>query len=341
MYTKPRYKLIDVIWWTRFETILFFINASIPTILFVFLDWQWLQIPWTAEALIGTAVAFMIGFQNNAAYGRIWEARKIWGGIVNTTRTWANFTWNLIDHQDQEAYKQLLYRHISWLTSLRYEMRKRKPWETFQIQRVNNKWNKLMFVPEKKSAQDEQLKTLLSNEEYSFIDKKQNRPSMILYKQSSHLKKLKEAGQIDSYSFVKLQSLIEEFLTLQGKSERIKNFPYPRQYATIGYLLTWIFILLLPYALLPKFIEMSQKLDAIHAVGAKHLVWTTIPFVMLVSWTFHTMEKIGRAGENPFEGTANDIPISSIARTLEIEMRQILNEENIPDPFPSSNNVQM
>ena len=189
MDTKPRYKLTDIIWWTRFETLFFFLYASIPTVLFVYLDWQWLQIPWTAEALIGTAVAFMIGFQNNAAYGRIWEARKIWGGIVNTTRTWTNFSWNLIDHKEEnkEHYQQLLYRHISWLTCLRYEMRKTRPWENFQIQRDNKNWNEKMFVPERKYAQEDQLKQLLEESDFNFLKNKSNRPSAILYKQSMHL----------------------------------------------------------------------------------------------------------------------------------------------------------
>lgn len=56
-----------------------------------FFDLHWFKIPWTPIALIGTAVAFVIGFQNNSAYGRIWEARKIWGGIVNTSRTFGMF----------------------------------------------------------------------------------------------------------------------------------------------------------------------------------------------------------------------------------------------------------
>lgn len=73
--------------WTRYETAGFFIYVAIVVAAYVFLDLDWLRIPWTPLALIGTAVAFVIGFQNNAAYGRIWEARKIWGGVVNTSRT--------------------------------------------------------------------------------------------------------------------------------------------------------------------------------------------------------------------------------------------------------------
>ncbi|PTM08378.1 MAG: hypothetical protein DA407_08185, partial [Bacteroidetes bacterium] len=88
MYTKRIYSVRAMFKWTRWETLLFVVIALIPTLLFEIFGLTWLQIPWTPIALVGTALAFVIGFQNNAAYGRIWEARKIWGGIVNTSRTW-------------------------------------------------------------------------------------------------------------------------------------------------------------------------------------------------------------------------------------------------------------
>ncbi|MGB0837374.1 MAG: bestrophin family ion channel [Flavobacteriaceae bacterium] len=94
--------------------------------LYFFLDLQWLRIPWTAIALIGTAVSFVIGFQNNSVYGRIWEARKIWGGIVNTSRTFGIYSQDFIENRSsepiseskiQEQIRILTYRHIAWLTA--------------------------------------------------------------------------------------------------------------------------------------------------------------------------------------------------------------------------------
>ena len=89
MYTKKKYSLRDMILWTRLEIVYFFVIATAVAVLYDVMGLHWLQLPWTPLALIGTAVAFLIGFQNNAAYGRAWEARKIWGGIVNESRTWA------------------------------------------------------------------------------------------------------------------------------------------------------------------------------------------------------------------------------------------------------------
>ncbi len=106
MYTKKVYRVIDMIKWTRYESILFFTIILIIVALYYFLDLEWLKIPWTPLALTGTAVAFVIGFQNNSAYGRIWEARKIWGGIVNTSRTFGMFVQDMVNNEYATEKKQ-------------------------------------------------------------------------------------------------------------------------------------------------------------------------------------------------------------------------------------------
>jgi len=69
--------------------------------------------------------------------------------------------------------------------------------------------------------------------------------------------------------------------------------------------------------------------------------WLTVPFSALVSWIFHTLEKIGEATENPFQGGPNDIPITSLSRTIEIDLREMLDETNLPDPIVAENNILM
>ena len=133
MYTQKVFKAKDMAKWTRYETSLFLIIIVVVVGAYEFFDLGWLKIPWTPLALIGTAVAFVIGFQNNSAYGRIWEARKIWGGIVNTSRTFGMFVQDMLSNEhasvklsDQELrheIKTLTYRHIAWMTALRHAMR--------------------------------------------------------------------------------------------------------------------------------------------------------------------------------------------------------------------------
>ena len=99
MHTKKTYTIFEMARWTRFETLLFLIIITFCVAAYYFFNLIWLRIPWTPLALIGTAVAFVIGFQNNAAYSRIWEARKIWGGIVNTSRTFGVFVQDMVTNE--------------------------------------------------------------------------------------------------------------------------------------------------------------------------------------------------------------------------------------------------
>jgi len=350
MHTKKNYTAFEMAWWTRFETFLFFAIIISWVAVYYFLDLEWLQIPWTPLALIGTAVAFVIGFQNNAAYGRIWEARKIWGGIVNTSRTFGVFVQDMVNNEYakspienselQKEIKTLTYRHIAWMTALRYAMRASKPWETSVHHRTNKEWD--TRPPEHDSTLDKDLKPYISESDYEYIMGKSNKQTALLYLQSHHLRQLKEKGVIWEFSFLELEGVIQEFFTLQGKSERIKNFPYPRHFATLNHFFMWLFILLLPLALVPQFAEIGNEFITKSPLIGKLFVWFSIPFYVIVAWIFHTMERIGRTGENPFEGTANDVPISTIARGIEIDLRENLgeSEKEIPEQFAIKHHTQ-
>ena len=336
--------------WTRFETFLFIILIVACVAIYYFFDLSWLKIPWTPLAFIGTAVAFVIGFQNNAAYGRIWEARKIWGGIVNTSRTFGMSLQDMLtneyaetklsEKEIQQEIKTLTYRHIAWMTALRHAMRMPKPWETTANHRTNQEWG--FKPPEKNSSLDVDLKPYVSDSDFEYVMSKNNKQTALLYLQSHHLRKLKEQGIIWEFSFLHLEGVLEELFTHQGKSERIKNFPYPRQFATLNHFFMWIFVLLLPLAIVPQFAEIGKEFADTHPMISDLFVWFCIPFYVIVAWVFHTMERIGRTGENPFEGTANDVPISTIARGIEIDLRQNLGEatEDIPKQFPMEFNTQ-
>ncbi len=353
MLTKKRYSLKNMIMWTRWETFVLLIYFSIVAILYVVFDFTFLNLPWTPIALIGTAVAFIVGFQNNSAYGRIWEARKIWGGIVNSSRTLGmkvqDFVNNehanlkLSDSNLKEQKRILIYRHIAWMTALRHAMRQTKSWEVMHKEFTNREWLKRIHVPEKIVSLEDDLLHYLSIEEHGYILSKSNKQTAILYLQSKHIRELKDKGLIWEFSFLELENVLEELFTLQGKSERIKNFPYPRQYATLSHLYVRIFIVLIPFGIIPEFAKIGSNLLESFPLLAPYFVWLAIPFGVVVSWVFHTMERIGRVGENPFEGTPNDVPISTISRGIEIDLRQMLDEDHdkIPKQFPEDHDVQM
>ncbi len=350
MYTKKTYSTYQMAVWTRFETLLFLIIIVLWVAVYYFFELSWLKIPWTPLALIGTAVAFVIGFQNNAAYGRIWEARKIWGGIVNTSRTLGVFVQDMVNNQYaetpmekeelQKEIKTLTYRHIAWMVALRHAMRESKTWETTNNHKTNKEWG--FRPPEKDASLEEDMKSYISESDFAYTMDKSNKQTALLYLQSHHLRELKEKGVIWEFSFLELEAIVQELFSLQGKSERIKNFPYPRHFATLNHFFMWIFVLLLPLALVPQFAEIGIDVVEKQPLIGKLFVWFSIPFYVIVAWVFHTMERIGRTGEHPFEGTANDVPISTIARGIEIDLRQNLGEDKseIPEQFEMIHNTQ-
>ncbi len=349
MYVQRRFPFKSVLIWTKREIIFFFILSSIITVLYEVLGIKWLQVPLAPVTLIGTAVAFMVGFQNNAAYDRIWEARKIWGGVVNTSRSFimtVKDSFYMLNSEamkdESEALKTITHRHIAWLTALRYAMRSNKTWESTYEER--HKHEKYPYnIPEFATTLEDEIGPYLSKEEFGYVMSKDNKPNAIINLQSQHLRKLTDEKKFWDFSLLNLQQMLHELTALQGKSERIKNFPYPKQYGSIGYHFVHIFMWLLPMAIIPAFAEMGLGIAEINPLIGQYFVWLNIPFTVIVIWVFNTMLRIGLAGENPFEGSPNDVPISNIARGITRDILQIIDEDpgNIPEPFENVNNIEM
>lgn len=347
MYILRRFSLKQFINWTRKELIFFICLSTGFTVLFEVFNIKWFQVPFTPVSLVGTAVAFLIGFQNNAAYDRIWEARKIWGGIVNSSRTLiitvrdSFYLHNSSDQKDEsEAIKIITNRHVAWLTALRYAMRAKKVWEiTYDYKKTRFEYD----IPEFDTTLEDELKPYLSKDEFEYVMQNDNKPNAIIGLQSKHLRKLTDEKKIWDFTFLKLQDILEELTALQGKSERIKNFPYPKQYGSIGYHFVHIFIWLLPMAIIPTFANMGVSIAETNPYIGYYFVWLNIPFTVIVIWVFNTMLRVGLVGENPFEGSPNDVPISNIARGITRDILQIIDEDkgSIPEPFENINNIQM
>ena len=172
--------------WTISETLFFIFFATMFTFLYKVVNIKWLQVPLVPVSLIGTAVAFMVGFQNNAAYYRICEALKIWGGIVNGSRTLIiNIRGSFYLHRAEEKIeaKQILKvianRHIAWLTALRNAMRAKKQWETNY--NSNHKKTVCQYnIPEFKSELVDELRPFLSEIELNKLMQKDNKPNAII-----------------------------------------------------------------------------------------------------------------------------------------------------------------
>ncbi len=349
MYIQRRFPFKSVLVWTKRELIFFTVLATIFTILYELIGIKWLQVPLTPVGLIGTAVAFMVGFQNNAAYDRIWEARKIWGGIVNSSRSLiitvkdSFYVHNVEAKKDESAaLRAITKRHIAWLTALRDAMRTKKTWEA-SYESIHAKETFSYNVPEFTTPIKDELKPYLSEEEYAYVMTKDHKPNAIMSLQSKHLRALTDEKIFWDFTLLNLQQILQELTAQQGKAERIKNFPYPKQYGSIGYHFVHIFMWLLPMAIIPAFAGMGVKIADANPFIGEYFVWLNIPFTVIVIWVFNTMLRIGLAGENPFEGSPNDVPISNISRGISRDLLQIIEEDpaNIPPPFENVNNIEM
>jgi len=339
MYTIRRFDKRRLFLWTFKDIIFFLIVSTIPVALLFFLDLRWIVIPTLPISLLGTAVAFNVGFKNNNAYDRSWEARKIYGGIVNSSRTFGvmslDFINNLFNHStpltDQEfkvVKKRIIYRHIAWLTALRYQLRAHKPWEHHQHKDVTKQKEKNgNYIAEQVTPIKEVISVYLSREERDDVLSRPNPASSLLKNQSRDIAELRRKGLMDDFRYIEFKNSMEEFYTLQGKAERIKNFPLPRQYASVSYYFVMLFIMLLPLAILNFFVPNSDS-EVI-----KWSAWFTIPLSVAVQWVFFTMEKIGDYSENPFEGIGNDVPITALSKTIEIDLRDMLDEKELPKPI--------
>lgn len=303
------------------------------------------QVPWLVVSLVGTAVAFYVGFKNNSSYDRLWEARKIWGAIVNSSRIWGTNVKGFVSNQFKDEpegekaikmwHTKLLYRHIAWLYALRSQLLIPTQWEHINQGRLVRRKTKSSLKTYGIGLYGDEHTTFeiprcLPADEVEKLINSQNTATQIIDQQSQDLKQLRADNLIDDFRHMELQKILNDFYVHQGKAERIKKFPLPRQYGSMSMVFVGLFIFLLPFGLVQVFHDLSEW-------GA----WLSIPFTVIVGWVFLMMELIGDYSENPFEGLGNDIPMLSICRTIEIDLKEMLGETNLPPAIKPVNDVLM
>ncbi|RIV25363.1 hypothetical protein DYU11_08655 [Fibrisoma montanum] len=337
MFTTKRVPFAIVFPFAWRSVLSFIVYSSVICTLYSFAGLKNLAIPFVPVATIGTAVAFYVGFKNNSSYDRLWEARRIWGSITNASRSWGIMVLDYITNLDaadplpaeglQQIHKKLIYQHLAYITAVRVQLRQKPVWELHHdpaheaIERIKE------F---RQCSLDKELSRFLSVEEVEEAIRHPNPATMLLRKQSASLRELRQNGYLSDFYHVDLERMLVEFYNQQGACERIKSFPFPRQYAFFSYLFVWLFIFVLPYGLLS---EMAK-------VSGWH-VWLTVPFYTIIAWVFNTMEIVGDTSENPFENSINDVPMTAICRNIEIDLRDMLGEAELPKRVQAINNILM
>lgn len=248
------------------------------------------SIPISVPMILGTVISLLLAFRANQAYDRWWEARIIWGGIVNDSRTWArqiiSFLDNPYDNKEVNAFQNVVInRQIAWAFTLGRALRNRKN------ERDLAKW--------------------ISKEDMDYISRYSNTAMALLELQGRDLKYALDNGWINTYQHVQLDTTLTKFSDHMGKCERIKNTVFPSTYGLYLHLSMNLFIMLLPFALIEFF------------------GWLVIPLVTLIASSFWLIEKMSIHLQDPFENKPTDTPVTTIAETIERDLKQVLNQHSI------------
>ena len=256
-------------------------------------------LPVVPVTILGGGLAIFLGFRNNTAYDRWWEARKIWGAIVNSSRHFGtqvmtylslkHGTSELTETKLMELQKAMIYRQIAWINALRMSLRGHQDWHL--------------------------IKDLLSEEEFSELLTAPNKATFLNHLQGRDLRNALDLGAIEDFRHLGMMQSIRDFFDHQGKCERIKKTVFPFYYTYFTQVFLWLFIVLLPFALIDK------------------MNYMTVPLSVAISFAFYILDKTGNITEDPFENRAADVPLSAICRTIEIDLRHQLGERDLPEPL--------
>lgn len=334
MHVGKSYRLTEFVVWTRRQIYALLLWSVVAVSLYYVLDVKWLAIPWIVVGLIGTAAAFIVGFHNVQTYSRTAEAQQVWASILSASRAWGLMSRDYVKNSD--VSRQLVYRHLAWATALRYQLRRKRLWESLHLSANAEYQTTYYSVPEWESPLKDEFAKFLSSEESAYACAARNKAVRVLGLQSLAIKRLYDSSEIPINFFIEMEKGISQFLDYQARSERIKNLPYPRQYAIVSGIFVTVFCFLLPFGLLHEF-------DALNAVAPSwlrgHMVWFVVPFSTVISWLYLSLMQVGKSTENPFEGGANDVPISQTCRMIEVELRDLLGEADLPPLLEPKNGI--
>jgi putative membrane protein len=252
------------------------------------------SIPIAISAILGTIISLLLAFRSNQAYDRWWEARTLWGAIVNDSRSFArqiiSFIDKTYDGEDKRIMKErMIKRQIAWSYSLSYFLR-------------NQNANK-------------HLTKYITEDEAQNMANVRHVPLALMERQADDLRVLLHMNWINEYQQVAMDETLTRFSNAMGGCERIKNTIFPVTYSFYIHLLVLLFVLMLPFALIETF-GIFQ-----------------IPLVVAISSSFFLIEKMAIHLQDPFENKPTDTPTTAISQSIERDLNQLLSVESSAEPI--------
>jgi len=251
-------------------------------------------IPGQLATILGSAISLILAFKINQSYDRWWEARKVWGAIVNDSRSFAlQVKAFLLDDllgaaAAQAAVKQLVHRQIAWCYSLSQALRGEDP--------------------------TADLASFLTAEELAYIRQHNNKPLALLALHANHLKSLRQQQALESYEHVQVDNTLVRLCDSMGKAERINSTVFPMTYRLLVHMFIYLFL-------------VALSLSLVETVGL-----VEVPILLAFATIFFLLEKTATYLQDPFRNKPTDTPMTAISRTIEINLKQLLEEKEIPQP---------
>jgi putative membrane protein len=269
----------------------------VVVVAYVYFEQRWLSLPNLPLSIGGGALCVILGFRNNISYARWWEARTLWGRIVNHSRCLGRqaVAYSSVADRPQDrvlardTQRRIVYYQIAYVNSLRCQLRGQDPW------------------PE--------LEPFLSKEEIDSLRGQKNAAAEIQRRMALLIQESCRRGWLGEIQLGLLDDNLTELASAQGGCERIKNTPMPRHYDYFIKLPINFYCMLLP-------LGMVASLDLLTPIGSA-----------LLGFGFLAMESIGRDLEHPFDNSVHDVAMTSICRTIEINLKQYLGEAELPAPI--------
>jgi putative membrane protein len=254
--------------------------------------------------VFGTAIAIVIGFRNNTAYARWWEARSAWGTVLVASRQYARLVVTFVrSHAHLPSYdaaradafiRAAVMRQIAWVHTLRASLR-----------------------GEALPALDEHV----SADEAEAVRTSVNPCSTLLVRSGTGIYDAMANGTLQGFDSFQLEGCLAQLQSAQAVCERIKGTPLPRQFGFFTTVFLWIVLGLTPFCLL--------------SVVPAERSWAVVALSVVVAFAFTILDKAGRVTEDPFEGRIQDVPMTAIAITIERELREIIGDTKVlPAPSP-------
>lgn len=301
MILKRNFNPLKVIFYVRFE-LLTAVSMSVLVYLLHIQELLIFTLPFSVAGILGSALAIFIAFRNNSSYGRWWEARTLWGGIVNSSRVLARLLITFTDsHAHQQNYdkarsetfkKEMVYKVIAWVHALRLHLRKQEDWQ--------------------------QIKNLLVENEFETLKNSQNKPNFLHLMMGKKIYEAMANGTLGGFDSFQMEGQLLALANYQGGCERIKNTPLLRQYDFFTRVFLYTFMLLLPLTLISDFTKIN--------------VAYLMPFIsVIISFVFAIIGKVGEVNEDPFENKITDVPLTALCNTIERDLLEMLGESYLPE----------